>query len=59
MKQQWLKVVDSKGFVREQWDVIVHNNGERYSVLTPRRTKHYKTLKSVEKFLNEYNLKIA
>lgn len=56
---KWLSVVDNKGTIREQWEVLVHNEGERYSVFTPRQVKHYKNLKSVEKFLNKYDLQIA
>ena len=57
--RKMLDVVNQNGEVKEQYAVINHNNGERYSIITPRQVKHYKNLKSVEKFLNQYNLKIA
>lgn len=56
---EWLKVVDNNGTIREKWEVLVHNGGERFSVFTPCRVKHYKNLKSVEKFLSQYELTIA
>lgn len=57
--QKWLDVVDANGKVREQWAVIVHNDGERYSIITPHLDKHYKSLKNVEKFLIKFNMRIA
>ena len=55
--REWLKVVDENGMVREKWDVCLHDS--KYTVYTPTRAKTYKTLKSVEKFLAQYNLKVA
>ena len=55
--REWLKVVDENGMVREKWEVCLYDG--KYTVFTPIRMKTYKTLKSAEKFLAQYNLKIA
>ena len=59
MKSEMLNVIDSNGIIQEKYAVLVHNGGERYSVITARQCKHYKKFASVEKFLNKYGLRVG